>query len=80
MQTVILRKWIKRIEELGFDLDDVIQKQVRYSLLNTDVTSKEELKEKLLKNSVPAEAFTGYFSYGIMTLTNSAQDNVPDKT
>lgn len=72
-------KMDKRIEELGFDLDDVIQKQVRYSLLNTDVTSKEELKEKLLKKFRPSRSFTGYFSYGIMTLTNSSPDNELDK-
>ena len=72
-------KMDKRIEELGFDLDDVIQKQVRYSLLNTDVTSKEELKEKLLKKFRPTRSFTGYFSYGIMTLTNSSPDNELDK-
>jgi len=72
-------KMDKRIDELGFDLDDVIQKQVRYSLLNTDVTSKEELKEKLLKKFRPSRSFTGYFSYGIMTLTNSSPDNDLDK-
>ncbi|MDR3026764.1 porin family protein [Chryseobacterium sp.] len=72
-------KMDKRIDELGFDLDDVIQKQVRYSLLNTDVTSKEELKEKLLKKFRPSRSFTGYFSYGIMTLTNSSPDNELDK-
>jgi hypothetical protein len=72
-------KMDKRIDELGFDLDDVIQKQVRYSLLNTDVTSKEELKEKLLKKFRPSRSFTGYFSYGIMTLTNSSSDNDLDK-
>ncbi|MDW9382111.1 porin family protein [Chryseobacterium sp. JV558] len=72
-------KMDKRIEELGFDLDDVIQKQVRYSLLNIDVTSKEELKEKLLKKFRPSRSFTGYFSYGIMTMTNSSPDNELDK-
>lgn len=69
----------KRIEELGFDLDGVIQKQVRYSLLNTDAASKEELKEKLLKKFRPARSITGYFSYGIMTLTNDLSDNALDK-
>jgi hypothetical protein len=47
--------------------------------LNTDVTSKEELKEKLLKKFRPSRSFTGYFSYGIMTLTNSSSDNDLDK-
>ncbi|NIF07300.1 PorT family protein [Chryseobacterium sp. Tr-659] len=72
-------KMDKRIEDLGFDLDDVIQKQVRYSLLNTDAASKEELKEKLLKKFRPNRSISGYFSYGIMTLTNDLPDNGLDK-
>jgi len=68
-----------RIESLGFDLDQVIQKQVRYSLLNSDVTSNEELKEKLLKKFRPTKNLDGYFSYGIMTLTNDKADNDLDK-
>lgn len=69
----------ERIEALGFDLDQVIQKQVRYSLLNSDVTSNEELKEKLLKKYRPVKDFSGYFSYGIMNLTNSRPDNELDQ-
>lgn len=69
----------QRIESLGFDMDDVIQKQVRYSLLNNDVTSKEELREKLLKKFRPTKNITGYISYGIMNLTNSKTDNSLDK-
>ncbi len=69
----------RRIEELGFDLDAVIQKQVRYSLLNSDVTSNEELKEKLLKKFRPTKNLEGYISYGIMNLTNSKADNRLDK-
>ncbi|MET3037894.1 porin family protein [Chryseobacterium sp. NRRL B-14859] len=69
----------QKIEDLGFDLDMVIQKQVKYSLLNTDVTSNEELKAKLLKKFRPSRNLTGYFSYGIMTLTNSQPDNELDK-
>ncbi|WP_435523073.1 outer membrane beta-barrel protein [Chryseobacterium indoltheticum] len=68
-----------RIESLGFDLDQVIQKQVRYSLLNSDVTSNEELKEKLLKKFRPTKNLDGYFSYGIMTLKNDKADNDLDK-
>lgn len=69
----------QRIEELGFDLDSVIQKQVRYSLLNSDVTSNEEIKEKLLKKFRPTKNFTAYFSYGAMILTNNKSDNDLDK-
>lgn len=68
-----------RIESLGFDLDQVIQKQVKYSLLNTDVTSNEELKEKLVKKFRATKDFSGYFSYGIMTLTNDRPDNELDR-
>lgn len=69
----------QRIEALGFDLDGVIQKQVRYSLLNSDVTSNEELKEKLLRKFRPVKNLEGYISYGIMNLTNSKADNELDK-
>ena len=69
----------KRIEELGFDLDAVIQKQVKYSLLNTDATSNEELKAKILEKLRPKKIFSSYFSYGIMNLTNNLHDNELDK-
>ncbi|MCS3530405.1 PorT family protein [Chryseobacterium sp. JUb7] len=69
----------QRIEDLGFDLDTVIQKQVRYSLLNSDVTSNEELKANLLKKFRPTKDLSGYISYGIMTLTNNKTDNTLDK-
>jgi len=69
----------QKIEALGFDLDTVIQKQVKYSLLNSDITSNEQLKEKLLKKFRPVKNFAGYFSYGIMTLTNDLPDNELDK-
>ncbi|KQK26899.1 hypothetical protein AR438_01365 [Chryseobacterium aquaticum] len=69
----------ERIEALGFDLDTVIQKQVKYSLLNSDVTSNEELKAKLLKKFRATKDFSGYFTYGIMTLTNNLPDNDLDK-
>lgn len=68
----------QRIEELGFDMDAVIQKQVRYSLLNSDVTSNEELKEKLLKKFRPTKDLSPYISYGIMNLTNDRPDNALD--
>ncbi len=68
----------QRIEALGFDLDDVIQKQVRYSLLNTDAASNEELKAQLLKKFRPTRNLTGYASYGVMVLTNEEPDNTLD--
>ena len=69
----------KRIEELGFDLDDVIQKQVRYSLLNSDITSEEELKANILKKYRPTRSLDPYFTYGIMNLTNNLPDNALDR-
>lgn len=69
----------RRIEALGFDLDEVVQKQVRYSLLSSDVASNEELKAQLLKKFKPTRSFNGYFSYGVMMLTNDLADNTLDK-
>lgn len=68
----------QRIEALGFDMDAVIQKQVRFSLLNSDITSNEELKQKLLKKFRPTKDLSPYISYGIMNLTNDKPDNVLD--
>ena len=65
----------QKIEALGFDLDSVIQKQVRYSLLNADITSEEELKANLLKKYRATRSLDPYFSYGIMNLTNSSPKN-----
>ena len=68
-----------QIENLGFDLDHVIQKQVRYSLLNSDITSNEDLRKELLAKFRPTKNLEGYFSYGIMVLTNDKPDNDLDK-
>ncbi|MDQ0476751.1 outer membrane beta-barrel protein [Chryseobacterium sp. MDT2-18] len=69
----------RRIEALGFDLDSVIQKQVRFSLLNSDTTSDAELKANLLKKYSATRNVSGYFTYGVMTLTNNLPDNDLDK-
>lgn len=69
----------QKIEDLGFDLDAVIQKQVRYSLLNADVTSQEDLRANLLKKFRATKSLNPYFTYGIMTLTNNLADNALDK-
>lgn len=68
----------QRIEALGFDMDAMIQKQVRFSLLNSDITSNEELKQKLLKKFRPTKDLSPYISYGIMNLTNDKPDNALD--
>lgn len=69
----------QKIEDLGFDLDAVIQKQVRYSLLNTDITSEADLRASLLKKFRATSNFSGYFTYGIMMLNNNLADNDLDK-
>ena len=69
----------QRIEALGFDLDAVIQKQVRYSLLSSDATSDEELKANLLKKFQATKSIDGYFTYGVMMLNNDLPDNDLDK-
>ncbi len=68
----------QRIEALGFDMDAMIQKQVRFSLLNSDITSNEELKQKLLKKFRPTKDLSPYISYGIINLTNDKPDNALD--
>ncbi|WP_294332364.1 outer membrane beta-barrel protein [uncultured Chryseobacterium sp.] len=68
----------QRIEALGFDMDSVIQKQVRYSLLNSDIASNEEVKQRLLKKFRPTKDLSPYVSYGIMSLTNDKPDNALD--
>lgn len=65
----------KRISDVGFNVDDVIQKQVRYSLLNTDAASEADLRKKLKVKFRAERSLTGYFSYGIMSFTNSQPNN-----
>ncbi|WP_294206709.1 outer membrane beta-barrel protein [uncultured Chryseobacterium sp.] len=68
----------QRIHDLGFDLDQVIQKQVRFSLLNSDVASNEEMKAQLLKKFRPTKEISPYITTGMMTLTNNLPDNELD--
>lgn len=65
----------KRINDLGFSVDEVIQKQVKYSLLNTDAANPEEFKKKMIKKFKAENSFTPYVSYGIMAITNDAAKN-----
>lgn len=68
-----------RINALGFDLDALIEKQVRYSLLNNDATSEAEIRKQLLLKFRATKNFTGYYSYGVLGLTNNLPDNELDK-
>ena len=65
-----------KITALGFDLDDVVSKQVRYSLLNVDANSEKELKEKLIKRYKAARSITSYISYGAMILDKSSNESL----
>ncbi len=64
-----------KINDLGFDIDDVVGKQVRYSLLNEDANSEQELKEKLIKRYKAARSITTYMSYGAMALTDVEENS-----
>lgn len=66
----------EKITSLGFDLDDVVSKQVRYSLLNEDANSEKELKDKLVKRYKPARSVTTYISYGAMILDKSNEETL----
>ncbi len=65
----------QKIHELGFDIDEITQKQVRYSLLNTDAKSEEELKKTLARKYRATKSVNGYISWGIMGLTNNLPNN-----
>ncbi len=69
----------RRIADLGFDVDDVIRKQVRYSLLNSDAADQEQLKKELTKKFRAENSFRSYISYGVMTFTNDATENDLDR-
>ena len=68
-----------KITSLGFDLDTVIQKQVRYSLLSSDVSSEAEMKAQILKKFRATKNVNAYMNYGTMALTNNLVDNDLDK-
>lgn len=69
----------QKIHDLGFDIDEVTQKQVRYSLLNSDSTSEEELKRKLALKYRATKSMNGYINWGVMDLTNNRPDNALDQ-
>ncbi|KUY30936.1 outer membrane beta-barrel protein [Elizabethkingia ursingii] len=65
----------KRINDLGFNVDEIIQKQVKYSLLNTDATSVKDLHQKLMYKFRAERSLTLYASFGVMGLTNNLPNN-----
>lgn len=58
----------ERIEALDFDLDEIIKKQVEYTILNTDVEklAKEKYHHSLEEKYKSKHEVTGYLSYGVM--------------
>jgi len=68
------------IENLKFDLDEIIKQQVQYSIMNTDVEKlKEEQKSKVEEwHYKPKNEMTGYLSYGMITLSDSDNQKLND--
>ncbi len=69
----------EKIEKIEFDMDDVIKKQVRFSLLNSDAQTDYEEFEELRRRHSAVRSLSPYMSYGAFFLTNSEPDNDLDK-
>jgi len=65
----------KEIENLGFSVDEIVQKQVRYSLLNSDESDNKNLKNTILKKYKAVNSISTYLSFGAMMLTNDQPNN-----
>ena len=59
-----------RIQELGFDLDNVIKKQVEYSILDSSDVISEKSIDELKKKYQPVNEMHGYVSWGVMSLAD----------
>jgi len=68
------------IENLKFDLDEVVKQQVQYSIMNTDVEKlKEEQNSKVEEwYYKPQNEITGYLSYGMITLADGENQKLND--
>lgn len=60
-----------RIQDLGFDLDDVIQKQVEYSILDNAGKIEDLTIDELKKKYSPTNEVHGYISWGVMNLADN---------
>lgn len=69
----------EKIEKINFDMDDVIKKQVRFSLLNSDAQTQFEEIEELKRRYNATRSLSPYMSYGAIFLTKSEPDNDLDK-
>ena len=67
-----------KIEDLEFDLDELIKKQVEHSILNTDVeTLKGEQEKKEKETGYKAKnQMVGYLAFGMITLNNGSNNNL----
>jgi len=68
------------IENLKFDLDEMVKQQVRYSIMNTDVAQlKKEQEEKMKEwEYKPTNEVTGYLAYGMIVLPEGENQKLND--
>ncbi len=68
------------IENLKFDLDEVVKQQVQYSIMNTDVEKlKEDQAAKIEEWTYkPQNEITGYLAYGMITLGDGENQKLND--
>ncbi len=68
------------IENLKFDLDEVIKQQVQYSIMNTDVDQlKKDQKSNMEEwHYKPINEMTGYLSYGMIVLPDGDTQKLND--
>ena len=68
------------IENLKFDLDEVVKQQVQYSIMNTDVEQlKKEQEEKTKEwHYKPKNEMTGYLAYGMIVLPDDDYTKLND--
>ena len=65
-----------RIENLKFNLDEITKQQVQYSILNTDLEQIKEEKTAYEKTYRPVNQITGYFGYGIISLSDGTNEKL----
>ena len=68
------------IEDLKFDLDELIKQQVQYSIMNTDIEKlKEEQNSKVEQwQYKPQNYISGYLSYGMIHLGDGENQKLND--
>lgn len=69
----------EKIKNLDFDLDEMVKKQVRYALLNSDSENFENIKSEIYKSYRPENSLSPYISFGGMIITNHSPHNLLDE-